>query len=119
MDVDLAPGASETYEFHIEAETLESNESFDIRLLPSVDALNADGVAVEQTWTRDGEAGDGWPESVELGPNELVVGVLTLKLTNDSPTKIVALELTVRIETSDKSESAPTEEQLRLEIRLR
>jgi hypothetical protein len=115
VEVDLPPGATETYEFDIEAEAFTGgDESVILRMSPEADSLRADGVAVEQSWTHKGVTETGWPVAIDVEHDEPMIAILILRLTNEGPIRIEK-KLTIAILASGDIPS-PSEEELRVEI---
>jgi hypothetical protein len=114
VSVDLAPGESHTFEFDVEAETFETGETFYIDS-PISRFEETLGVAVRQSWSRDGKTENGWPTSVELERGTLMNGVLSITLTNQSQTTSQSFDLAVEIYTRGALPQ-PRPEDLRLDI---
>lgn len=118
LDVELAPGESQTYEFLVEAETFGSNETFHIRMSPTAATLGEQNVVVEQSWTRGDSTQDGWPEFVDVNAEENMQGVLSASVTNTDGAEVAEFELRVEVDAGGQVPE-PSTEDLRLEIRLR
>jgi hypothetical protein len=118
VDVGLDPNSSVTYEFDLETTTSGSNEVVIIRTVPSSASLEGNDVSTTQTWTASGETTVGWPDSLEIGADETVKGVLAVTMTNNSQTKTAEFELTLIVE-ADNSLPEPTEETLYVDLALR
>lgn len=118
MEVELAPGESQSYEFLVEAETFDSGETFRIRMSPTAAALTEQNVMVEQSWTPGDTTQDGWPESVDLDADENLQGVLSVSVTNIDEADVAEFELRVEVDAGGEI-AAPSTEDLRLEVRLR
>lgn len=117
VDVDLAPGESETYLFDIEAEALEVRELVFVVMDPIQHSLEPRGIRVQKSWSRDGVEEDGWPERpefVEVSPGAPLRGLLDLTLTNEGESTV---EMQVTITILNKGALPPaTEETLRVAI---
>ena len=117
--VNLAPGASETYEFDIEVEALGSEEGFRVAMKPTPEALMSDGIEVSQSWVRDDTTEQGWPEErVVVEGGHVMAGTLILALTNSTDDSI-AQDLTITILASPLTVPGPTEDDLKLSIAQR
>lgn len=117
--VNLAPGASETYEFDIEVEALGAEEGFRAIMEPTPEVLMSDGIEVSQSWIRDGNTEQGWPgERVLVQSGEVLAGTLILTLTNSTEDSIVQ-DLTITVLASPITVPGPTEESLKLSIEER
>jgi hypothetical protein len=114
VEVDLPPGATETYEFDVEAEATAGRESVILRMSPQAGSLRADGVAVEQSWTHKGVSETGWPVSIDVDLDEPMIAILILRLTNEGSIRIEK-KLTIAILASGQIPT-PSEEELRVEI---
>lgn len=117
VGVELLPGATETYEFDIEAEAFVGGESVVLVMSPHSDSLRSDGIAVEQSWTHEGASEPGWPDVIDVDLDERMIATLTLKLTNEGATSMEN-RLTITIEASGDIPT-PSETDLRVEIHLR
>lgn len=114
VELDPPPGATETYEFDIEAEAFAGSESVILRMSPQPDSLRSDGVAVEQSWTHEGVSEAGWPGSIDVDLDERMMATLTLKLTNEGSISFENM-LTIIIEAGHNL-PIPSETELRVEI---
>lgn len=118
VTIDLQPGASETYLFEIEVETLGTHGGFSVRMSPDAWSLEDEGVVVEQSWSRDGIKETSWPENFNIEADERLVGHADLTLVNESDAR-AEFTLVVTIEAAPVGLPNPSEDDIRLAIRQR
>jgi hypothetical protein len=114
--VSLDPKDSQTFEFDVKVEVLVNQEGFRVFMEPSPQALESEGIRVEQSWVENGITEEGWPEGrLLVQGNDPLSAKLVLTLVNSTENSFTR-DVTVTIAASPINVSGPTDDDLKLSI---